>query len=639
VVGDGPLSLVPKWKEFPLKRAPKSRWIRWNGLWIVASIAILFLGYAFLLMDLHIAWTLERFATALNGAQVNVGSLHVSLFRGECEIRGLEVTDKTAPLKNVLEVDRISFHLLFAPLLSKKVVVEDLQIEGLKHATDRRLSGAITPNDEEEDARPGLLQRVSTGLYSDLRREIGENPFRNIGILLTGMDITSRVERSLSELSSNLKIAALKTRLEEDADHWEQIPKEATPTSVVENYRRDLARILNPPKREPNLLSQDVATLREIQLGLGVEEKKTSRLLDQVTNEVSALRSEETGLDLLINQDIRLLAGRLNLPRLDYDDLSTMVLGSTLLNALERLAYWVDLSRRRMPKGSRRGQLVTAALERSRGADLQFGTLATIPNFLLKHATIFSELSQDPFQGRARGTIEGLNSNPSVYGKPTLFHLSLEFPASNLEGFEGEIKVDHTGETATELFTVSANSVPLDKFFLSDAGDLIVGFRKGHAKITGTVLFSENSIQADLAANVSGVDYSVATHFKRLEESVLAILDGLTAFDVKATLRGPIDKPSFDVKSQLGERLARGIHSEFRPQISAIEDDLRKNILDRVHPQREQIRSSLQVVTERTVHPLEMKVSELRQLELDSSKAIARLDSEIQKHASRRAAK
>jgi uncharacterized protein (TIGR03545 family) len=630
--------MVPQRKEAALRHSVKFRWIRWKGLWIVLTVTTLFAGYCLFVMDLHLEWMLERFASALNGAQVNIGSFRTHLLSGECEIRGLEVTDKRAPLKNVLEIDQIAFRIQLAPLLAKKFVVDDLSIKGIKHGTDRRASGALAPTDEEDAARPGLLERVSTGLYADLRREIGDNPFRNIGILLTGMDLTSRVERSLGELSSNLKAHSLLQKLDEGRDRWDELSKNATQESSIEDYRRKLDLLAKSPKRGFGETSERLDKAREIQTLLVQEKQKTEALLAKLKDEISRLHSEEASIDNLINQDIRLLEGRLNLPQLDYADLSPMLLGPTLLNVLERIAYWVDLSRRRMPKGSHQGQLVTAVLERSRGTDIQFGTRATTPTFLLKHASISSDLSQDPFQGRVQGTVDGLTSNPSVYGKPTVLRITMDFPASYIEGLQGEMKIDHTGENASEIFTISANSFPLDHFSLSDAGDLILGFRKGHAKLSASVLFTENDINATLSANTAAVDYSVATHFKRLEEAVLGILDGLSAFNVNATLHGPLDKPTLQVKSELGERLAQGIHSEFRPQIGAIEDDLRKNILDRVHPEREQVRTTLQVVGEKVTRSLEARVGELKQLQLEADSAIARFGLDTQR-SSRRAAK
>src|SRR5262249_4960091 len=110
---------------------------------------------------------------------------------------------------------------------------------------------------------------------------------------------------------------------------------------------------------------------RTIAGGIGIKEAARAEIEEAKRRSVASIeairRASDTldqklrTLDSLVTEDTRTLRDTLGLPNLDAPDLTDLLFGPRSTTALERMMYWVDLSRRRMPKGSRQGQLVYIA--------------------------------------------------------------------------------------------------------------------------------------------------------------------------------------------------------------------------------------------------------------------------------------
>ena len=117
--------------------------IRWSGLIAFVVIVGLIAVFNIFFLDGIVERTVEKQASLAVGARVDIGDLDLSLLGLSVNIEELEVANPDQPMRNTVEVGRLSFDLTALPLLKKKFVIRHMAVTGLAWNTPRRTSGAL----------------------------------------------------------------------------------------------------------------------------------------------------------------------------------------------------------------------------------------------------------------------------------------------------------------------------------------------------------------------------------------------------------------------------------------------------------------------------------------------------------------
>ena len=100
----------------------------------------------------HTTQTLTR----LNGAQVDLESLSISILGGDVAAAGLQVTDANQPSQNQVVVENVAASASVYDLLLGRLVMENVEVTGMKFNQARETPGEVveTPTPEEEPFDP-----------------------------------------------------------------------------------------------------------------------------------------------------------------------------------------------------------------------------------------------------------------------------------------------------------------------------------------------------------------------------------------------------------------------------------------------------------------------------------------------------
>lgn len=531
---------INKHKANPELRPLKRRRWKLKRSWLIVGIPLFIFVYALAFFDFHLRRSIERFATQLNGAPVSIEKLRTHWSDLAIDIRGFHVANPSNASENLLEIDRIHFKLLFQALLRKKINIPQMNFEGVRYGTERLPTETYLPVEQPYGVK-GVFERVSSGMYAQVRNQIGDNPLRHMATLMRGLDISTQVENSTRDLSSLKRVLELRAQFDETTGEWERT-------------------------RAPAALSK----------------------LDTYVPEVEKSLRE---VDDLIAKDIERLRSRLRLPNLSKEDLTPVLLGPMILNYLERITYWVDLSRRRAVQGAGRSPSNSWRSKVQQGSSVAFQKLTSFPTFWIGEIMIKSSPEK---HGNGKGIVNGqvtdITSDPFIVGKPLNFELSADFPDLGVRNLKAKGSIDHLSETPQERLQVSLEKFPVTHFLLTDTAELKFEIKKALGEFTSSTEFRENELKSQFAFQFSDVEYEANSNLKYLEKVLKTVAEPVRHFYINATAAGSFEKISFESASELGKSLAVGLRDEFKHSIGAIEDDLRKNILDKVHPERERLR-------------------------------------------------
>ncbi len=94
-------------------------------------------------MDGWVKGVIEGAGTRAVGAKVELDAADLSLFPVGLSLTRLQVTNPKTPMTNAVEVAKVRMGLDGLNLLRRKVIIEEMALEGLRLSTPRTTSGAV----------------------------------------------------------------------------------------------------------------------------------------------------------------------------------------------------------------------------------------------------------------------------------------------------------------------------------------------------------------------------------------------------------------------------------------------------------------------------------------------------------------
>ena len=134
--------------------------MRWKGIIFLIVLFAIIVALSFIFTDRWLESQLEDTASGLNGAKVEIDDLDFSIFGPVLSWERLQVTDPENTMKNMVESGFCEFKMEFLPLLSKKVIIENIQLTGLLTNTDRETDGAISKEERIVISQPNFVKET-----------------------------------------------------------------------------------------------------------------------------------------------------------------------------------------------------------------------------------------------------------------------------------------------------------------------------------------------------------------------------------------------------------------------------------------------------------------------------------------------
>lgn len=540
------------------KKKP-NRILRRRGLAIALMLVVAIVATAHFGMEWALRQALEHYATRLNGAIVSVEDVRISLLQGRGSVHGVQITHHVRPMRNLLEIDEIRFRFQRRPLLSLKLSIPAMHIEGIRYNTPRERSG-LPPADSENLFTTALLDRVAPAAYDPVRAALGQSPLRNLGLLSLGLGARNTVELMQREFESHQRLKSLEQELDRLLTAWDQAAAKLGAHQLENSEESELQR--------------------------------ARTLLAKVEREYENLADRVEKIPQSIAGDTQRVLRRLGLPDLATEDFTRELLGRRTLNHLERLSYWVDLSRRRLGAGAGPGALAYPRAAGPLGTEVRFPTEDSLPRLSIRRVTLHSDAGENENQGNVVGTITDLSSEMGVDYRPLHVDLEAEFPGLRIFGLRMNALLDHGRKEPHDQVELSIGSFPLTDWTVEETPDLRVSMDSRVASLAFHSDFQGHTISADWTANVRNAEFSVTSRHRPLENTLKDIFLPLsTSISVSGSVSGTPSNLEFKIQSNIGRRLATAVGDRFRLPMHAAEEAIRGELEDRFAPAVDRLRA------------------------------------------------
>ncbi len=561
------------------------KWIRWKGLIAFIVIIGIFAGIWFAFADIFVERMIEKNGTRMNGAKVELDGADISLFPAGLTLTRLQVANPDEPMKNALEIKSINLKLDSLNLLRRKVIVEDMTVDGIELGTPRKSSGAIGRR------------------HSAVKEAVRRTVCRDFEFSLPSFDVPDVKDiLSKEKLESLEAVKSLKSEINKEKDRWKKQLESLPNKEKFEEYRKKIEKLTASSKGGLSGILGSVNELKKVQEDLkrDLESIKTAR--KGLKEEIKSLKSRIDKISKEPLKDIQRLKEKYFISPKGLEGLSEKLLSTRLCAWVEKARAWYDrikpvLERARQAKeggkGNTKGKGETEVIKplRAKGFDVRFKEYAPMPDFLIKTADASANLAFGDINGR----LNNITPDQDVLGAP----LTFKFSGASLKGVDS---VDITGElnhidaaSPKDTVSVRIGGYRLNNITLSENKALPLVLKDGIANLNIKVSLKGDSIDSKILAGFKSVKLSSAIEkgSNQLANILVSSLSSVRELKIRANISGTIEKYEIKVSSNLDKVLKDAIGKQVKEQAAGFEKRLKAQVMAKVNGPMGELKGNL----------------------------------------------
>ncbi len=581
------------------------RWINKKSF-LAAGIAVALIWLlVWLLLDPLIKWALVRAGQTAAGAKVEIARVHTSLRRGEFLIEGVQVANKHEPMKNLLQFDKAEFRFSPGQALRAKAVVDDAELDGLQFGTPRKTSGALA-----------LGRSKSSGFERKIEEQLAPAEQESLSKLNEAKQLKAEVDpkklssaKALDDAQAQLKELGGKTKdklgVEQIDAQIKQIQQEVDALQKGGNSPADIAAKAKAAADAQNKIK---ALLAQVQ---------ASR--DTVNGDYGKVQQALRKADDLKHKDVNGLMKAAGLPSLDPESITKRLLGQGAARKIETALYWIKWARRRHAASQKAKAAQPPPVRR--GVDIEFPRPHSYPAFLLVKGRLSGKVAK-LFNGRdmdLAGVVEGVASNPPLYGKPARLALSGKAAGGIAMALHGLL--DETREPGEDEVKLSYSGFPLAGMALGD-NELAADITRGVGRVDGTVRIVGDQWNGRFVVQADGVSLTPKLSLPGpAAQYAGAALSSIRRFTATIGVEGKEDDLRFTIASDIGKTVSDGLRRAASSALLAQRKQLEDKVDALYGPRARQIQSQADALQKQLLAPLDRQQ---RQLNEQLQKAVAR---------------
>jgi uncharacterized protein (TIGR03545 family) len=499
--------------------------MNWIRSWGIALFAVLTLIWV-LSIDWLVKSAIIAYGTELNGAQVELESAELSLWPAGLELINLQVTDAYNPMFNRFEAGSISATLDSALLLRRQVIVEQLDIIGVRMNSPRIRSGATkdTP--------------IVTNTGFDFGGLIPDVSLPDMSLLLA--DAQQQV---------NAEIAGIEQEIVDIEQRWRNNIEQLPSKDKLAEYRARWDKLSN-------------ASFMEKMLG-------AKKLKNDVSGDLKLIES----FNQQLKDDRRLISGQIDrakgLPRAQADrtmqsvGLSNENVAFVRAITGDQIDQWV--TRAKTFSESLSSNTVEQAPSRGTGRWVTFAEDDPLPQVLIRRGQFNGVLQLAASNMRVDGKLSDIAYPLEGYSQPAALVITARDDENASLLFE--VTIDHRQADFSDDFNLEVMNLPISELALSSGAEKTLLLEAGNLNFIASGRASPDTVLANVVAKLSDPRLTTDTDLATKSEQFLAeTLNTLDSVDLQVNVSGALQNPDVNIASNLDKILAAGLKSQISAQ-------------------------------------------------------------------------
>ncbi len=520
--------------------------MRWSYIlprFIFLALIWVFFFFAF---DPILKWSLRKGIEKAAGARVEIAGVKTSFLHPSFDMTGVTIGNAKEEYSNLVEFSEVKFNIAGAPLLEKKFVINEASLSGLKFGTPRKTSAKLLLAKKEETPQ----------FVKDLKKESGDMAADRMGDIKTGAakdltvsadslssvkvygELQKKYEEQFAALKEKADFKPYQARMDEIKKKYEEARAEKNPLKQVKSYaalQKDVKKLTDDFQKDRKLIEETAAGLKE-----GVKAAEEAR-----------------------KNDIDALMGKMKMPALDTKSLAGMLAGPAIADKTQTAFKWLAMARKYMPDNSQK-QILKA--DAKRGRVVHFPKLNAYPSFLIKRMAVSGELGLDAPLDYS-GSIEGITTQPQIYGKPLTASIK---GAKGNRALDFKALLDNTGTSMKGDLSLKYSGMAVTGLTLGKPGSFGASVTGGTGAFNGNLALAGENIKGEALFNIAGAKVAPDTEsikFAPLKTAVMNSMSGLSSVSIGVKIAGTLKAPILALTTDLADKLSGAFKNAFGAEL------------------------------------------------------------------------
>lgn len=480
--------------------------------WIIGIFVLLFVAY-FLFANTIIKTVLEAKLGESYGAEVNINDFDHSLFPTTVTLKGIELTNPTKPTYNQVFVTEANADVALKPLLNDQIVVNNLNLLNVQFDTKRAAPGEVYREPKRALSYDDIKSKAKEAIPS-VDELLARNPLKTSAAI-------EQAQQAYSTVSQDLK------------KEYESLPNKER----ISFYKTQIAQLKETNFKDPQALVQAKTAFEKLK----DEMQADKALINGFTAKADSARKA-------LSESIQALKSA---PQEDFNLLKGVIAGDQ--DALSKVTYFVfgDKAAEYTEYLMSAMQIVMPLIQGEEKSEAP----ADIPSILIKEANVSVKWKDESISSNWNN----ITNVHDVFGKPTTF--TIEAAGDLLKSFtsSGEFWIDSSGVDASQVWKLAG--VNMSDISFSDNASLNAVLKTALMKTSGSMKITDNMLTGSGDIDLQQLVME-ATGTSDVTSAIAKALQTLTSLNMEMLLDGTLSNPSFNLKSDLDNKLASAALSQ-----------------------------------------------------------------------------
>ena len=546
--------------------------MRWSYLLPRFIFLALVWAFFFFAFDPILKWSLRKGMEKAAGAKVEIAEVKTSFLHPSFQMSGVTVGNAKEEFTNLLEFSELRFNIEGAPLLEKKFNIDEALLSGLKFGTARKTSSRLPLTKKEETPKfIADLKEEGKDMASDRLGDLKGDAAKDAKDLQISADSLSSVkvyeelqkkyEAQYAELGKKADSAEYQVRIDaikakyQEADQQKDFIKKAKDLAKIE---KDIKKLSEDFKNDRKLIEETASGIKD-----GLKAAEDAR-----------------------KKDIEAVMGKMKMPSLDTQSLAKMLVGPAIADKTQTALKWLAVARKYMPDKSKKA----IQTDSGRGRTVYFPKEHAFPSFLIRKMSVSGEAGLDvPLD--FSGTVEGITTQPQIYGKPLTAvikggkaGLALDFKAL----------LDNTGEAMKGDMSLKYSGMAVKELMLGNPGSIGASITGGTGRFDGTLNLAGENLRGAAIFRIEGAKVAPQADnikFAPLKTAVISSMSGLTSVGMGIKIGGTLKDPVISLTTDLAEKLANAFKGAFGAEFEKAKADAQAKVDAALKPYKSKLES------------------------------------------------
>lgn len=554
--------------------------LRKKGLITLVIIALIIFVLSLIFSDIWLEKKLENIGSSMVGAKVEFDKLDLSLIGMHLKWDRLQVTNPNETMKNMVETGKCEVNLEFLPLLSKKIIIENIQVSDIQTGTQRETDGYFKRKKRSTEEKDSVISKT----MDNLKNEVKDAPAFNLANLNEKVNVDSVL--SMLILQSPGRIDSLKEDLTAKYSNWESKLAELDVKEDAKKIEADVKAFDVKQIKTAEDIQNALKSLKTIKESVNTLSSSVSGTKEELTSDLKSMKNGLSDVDDWIKADYEQGMALAKLPDFNTQNIAKMLFGKRIVNQVNSYLnyfatarYYAGKFKSDKPKKEKPPRL--------KGQNIYFYSKNARPDFWIQQIKLSG---QTPEKLSLAGNVNDIVSDQNVIGKTTDFEVGGSSNGGITLSANGQL--NYLGEEPQETFTLQYSNFSLKNIKLSDSNLFPQTIQSGLGEMEANLNLVGDNIIGEIEFTGKDLNFDLndtEENKNKFEKIIQDVIESTDVIRFSAKIKGEKDDLSFSISSNLDNLLMKQLKASLGKELDQAKEKIYKKVDEQVNKKRAEL--------------------------------------------------